>query len=676
MELFIPLGAARQQGRTRDCRLSAVLLTLLFSLLSISLAPKASAQQAGSPPAPHLTASAGTGQAALTWNQTAYAQNSNQTVAYNIYRGTSPGSEGTSAYASVPAPSDTESPVTYTDTAVTNGTAYYYQVVTMVTTSSPPYYAISLQQSASSNEASATPYNPLSAPTDLAAYATGSGKITLYWSGVSGATGYNVFRGTASGGEDYAHPVNGSTPVTTLDSGPGVTNMLLFSDTGLTNGTQYFYTVEAVNAATQSGPSNEDSDTVDATGIPYDSGDPTQIIPAVSQMVSSNLTENEMGVGVLAVAGPDGVIYQGNYPNGDPPLALAAAGKYNGSSNTISYTDGSTTPAPPLDDDSAALGGTGNSAATGGQSAAVMGCPPLTPKYNYAYPPKNPTATGIFRKVESQPGYYGLESFINLPDPKDNNAYDHSSVGLFNGDTAFIYTGGAVWDYTLHAETSALDVGLQLSTQGQNGQGWRPFVLDMRKAGTVFPATVYLGSPTYGQVGQTRHIFVVVLPDTSPLMTFQAPGYGTIKNKHIVLTVTGDVQATYYDKSGTLHKSEQAQAVTYVYVGVQGWTNKACKMIKRANSIGQLVPNNAGSGPGGGFNVDSSFVYGADWGLGYSNVTLFPGGEMDQSLVALEGAYPAGPYASGYINWLEQSPFSWEQNIDLRTSLNTPFPFY
>lgn len=634
------------------------------------------------PQAPHLTAAAGNSQVTLSCNQTAYPQNANQTVSYNIYRGTSAGGEGAAVYATMSTPSDIETPVSYTDTAVTNGTTYYYQVVAAITTRSgggfPTPLYISVQQNPSSNEVSATPTAPvaLAAPTDLAVYATGSGKVTLYWSGIAGASGYNIYRGTAAGGEDYAHPVNGAAPVTTQDNGPGVTNMFLYSDTGLTNGTEYFYTIKAVNGSSQSGPSNEDSGIIDATGIPYDTRDPAQIIPAVSQMVSNNLTQNESGVGVLSVAGPDGVIYQGNYPNGDPPLALAAAGKYDGSSNTITYTDGTTTPAPPLDDDSSALGGTSNSVS---QTASTMSCPPLTPKYNHSYPAKNPNATGIFRKVESQPGQYGLESFITLPNPNDSNPYDHSSVGLYNGDTAFIYTGGAVWNYASNSETSALDVGLQLSTQSQNGVGWRPFILDKRKAGTVFPGTIYLGSPTYAQVNgtnHTKHVFTVVLSDSIPLMTFQAPGYGTIKNKHISLTITGHVLASYYDQANTYHNQESVGSVTYVYVGIKGWTKKACLMIKRANSIGQKIPSNAGSGPGGGFNLTSSFVYGADWGLGYSNVTLFPGGEMDQNLVAIEGSYPAGPSAGGYINWLEQSAFSWEQNINLRTSLNTPHPLY
>ena len=55
------------------------------------------------------------------------------------------------------------------------------------------------------------------------------------WSATAGAVSYNVYRGTSPGGE-------GTTPVAT-----GVT-VLGFTDTGLTNGTTYYYQMTALNA--------------------------------------------------------------------------------------------------------------------------------------------------------------------------------------------------------------------------------------------------------------------------------------------------------------------------------------------------------------------------------------------------------------------------------------------
>jgi choice-of-anchor B domain-containing protein len=77
------------------------------------------------------------------------------------------------------------------------------------------------------------PIAPPGAPSGFSA-APGNGQVALTWSAASGASGYKVQRGTTSGG-----------PYTTVkDNIVGTT----FTDTGLTNGTAYFYVVTATNA--------------------------------------------------------------------------------------------------------------------------------------------------------------------------------------------------------------------------------------------------------------------------------------------------------------------------------------------------------------------------------------------------------------------------------------------
>jgi fibronectin type 3 domain-containing protein len=84
-----------------------------------------------------------------------------------------------------------------------------------------------------------------SAPYGLRAVA-GNDQVTLTWLGGGGATSFNVYRGTAAGGE---------TLVEAGVSGPS------FVDTGVSNGTSYFYRVSAVNDAGEGSQSGEASAT-------------------------------------------------------------------------------------------------------------------------------------------------------------------------------------------------------------------------------------------------------------------------------------------------------------------------------------------------------------------------------------------------------------------------------
>jgi hypothetical protein len=82
---------------------------------------------------------------------------------------------------------------------------------------------------------------PPATPTALQATA-GNAQVTLSWTASTGTTTYNVKRSTTTAG-----------PYATISS-PATTS---FTDTGLTNGTPYFYVVTAVNSAGESGPSNQ-----------------------------------------------------------------------------------------------------------------------------------------------------------------------------------------------------------------------------------------------------------------------------------------------------------------------------------------------------------------------------------------------------------------------------------
>ena len=394
-------------------------------MLASLTVPHPTLAQGTPPPAPTLTAAAGSGQVTLSWNQTV-TPGTNQDVVYWVYRGTAPGGEGSSYYTALYPPYGSKTaPTTYTDTAVTNGTAYYYEVVTVLRTQSGS--AEGLNESAPSNEASATPHNPSQPPvTDLAAYATGSGKITLYWSGVNGATGYNVYRGTASGGENYSTPVNGATPVTTQDTGPGVSNIYQFSDTGLTDGTEYFYTVVAVYAAGVSAASNEDSDVPDPAAVPWDGSSPSAILSAFRSAFASDVENVGTGSYVLRVVGPDNVIYDDSYSTAQPTDGTITSG-----TNQFVRPDGSSLSLP---DD---LGEFDTPSGMGPNSVGTS----------------LPASRGPYRRVRTGPTalYRGESGMVVLPSPQI------TPTGHTHGDTAMIFLGAS-------GANIEVDTGLQYST--------------------------------------------------------------------------------------------------------------------------------------------------------------------------------------------------------------------
>ena len=90
-------------------------------------------------------------------------------------------------------------------------------------------------------------------PTGLTA-TPGNAQVALNWKAPSGATSYNVKRATVTGG-----------PYTTIASSISTTN---YTNTGLTNGTTYYYVVTAVNSAGESGNSFEVNATPQATTPP------------------------------------------------------------------------------------------------------------------------------------------------------------------------------------------------------------------------------------------------------------------------------------------------------------------------------------------------------------------------------------------------------------------------
>lgn len=146
---------------------------------------------------------------------------------YRVYRDTSAGVDRTQANQVADLSANTES---YTDTSLTDSTEYYYVVE-----------AYNVDETAASSEVAAT--TDPAAPSDTTLDTTTSREITVSWTDNStNEDGYRVYRSQSDGG--YTEVADLATDTTT------------YTDTGLEDGEQYWYYVEAyVGSKTASGAS-------------------------------------------------------------------------------------------------------------------------------------------------------------------------------------------------------------------------------------------------------------------------------------------------------------------------------------------------------------------------------------------------------------------------------------
>jgi fibronectin type 3 domain-containing protein len=190
-------------GLTDGTSYSYTVVALNGTVPSSASTAVAATPVATAPAAPTgLIAAPGNTQIGLSWTAV------NGATLYRVFRnGTSVGTTGSPAY---------------TDTGLTNGTSYSYYVVA---------YRLNSPASAASATVASSPVTPpLSTPTGVSA-TPGDTQVSLTWNAVSAATSYKVLRN----GSQVAAPAGTS-----------------YTDTGLTNGTTYSYTVVAVSASSSS----------------------------------------------------------------------------------------------------------------------------------------------------------------------------------------------------------------------------------------------------------------------------------------------------------------------------------------------------------------------------------------------------------------------------------------
>ena len=176
------------------------------------------------PTAPqNVNVAQGNARLTVSWSPPADTGGSSIT-SYRLYRGTSPGGQGTTAYKTG------LTTTSYVDTSVTNGTTYYYKVTAVNGVGEGPRSA----------EASAKAVKAPSQITNLVARSASSRGVQLTWTapfnGGLPIQGYKIYRSRSSSSQSYYVTVTCST------------TSCSYTDTNTTRGYRYYYRVAAYNA--------------------------------------------------------------------------------------------------------------------------------------------------------------------------------------------------------------------------------------------------------------------------------------------------------------------------------------------------------------------------------------------------------------------------------------------
>ncbi len=280
-----------------------------------------------------LTATASAGKVTLSWAGVSGASS------YDIYRGSVSGGESAT-------PLQTGvTGTSFVDSAVTAGSSYFYEV-TAVNGGG---------QSGDSPEAAAVvPIAVPTAPASLSATAS-VGQVALSWAPVQGASSYDVYRGTVSGGESV-------TPIRT-----GITSTS-FTDSAVTAGSSYFYEVTAVNSSGQS------SDSPEAAAVVPSAPPPSITVPAAPAAI---IAYGEPGSVILLwsdVSNADSYdVYRGTVGGGESATPLLTG------LTSSEFVDSGVTPGKQYYYEVTAVNSGGQSVVSREAAATVMFVPPAAP---------------------------------------------------------------------------------------------------------------------------------------------------------------------------------------------------------------------------------------------------------------------------------------------------------
>ena len=511
---------------------------------------------------------------------------------------------------------------TYIDPGLSQQTKYIYRVRAFNSSG----------WSAWSNEDSDTTFASPN-PADVASpfvVATSSSSNTVYWYGIANVGKYNLYRATTSGG---GYTLVNQNPITVHDSGPGVSNGYVFTDSGLSSGVTYYYVVKPVYSDGTTGNAGPESfDTPNPTAIPWNTNDGLQILAAVDANESFDWDTQEP----VTVIAPNGVSY---YRSGQFGNVQTFPSQANDNPANDDYTLGSDTFAYPAEPDP-------NIPAPG---PSEQGFAPTTPP------------TGPFRRVESVAGCYSFHAFLALPGSGSvviDRRTDSTST-LDSEDTAYIYTGGFLSPYYI-------DAGFARGSS--TVPGWGPFII----TGEPDPNNPgHTKHKTYYEATQTEHNRCFV--QGFAWLSYVTP-HAETDPKIITMSITARYQngghIGFYspNKNGGWDQVSTCGKVQLVAAANRFSAKKSgSSKVKRLNSIAQTLHSNdhpnspTANGPANGLFITGSHIDGCTW----QNVQV-QGSDFDSSLVGRVGRYPANnqyislsvtnPWFNESVNWIRTGP--------------------
>ena len=387
------------------------------------------------PSAPqNLNATGGTSQVSLTWTTPA-SDGGAAITGYKVYRGTVSGSLSLLTTLGVQ--------TAYTDSGVTNGTLYYYQVTALN----------SGGESARSNQASATPQAPIapSAPQNLVA-TPGNATMSLTWqapanSGSAAVTNYKIYRGTSSGSQ---------TLLTTVG------NVLSYSDSGLTNGTTYYYKVSAVSSVGEGAFSNI------ASGLPT-----APTLPGTPQTFTATPADKKVTLAWAAPASTGGVALTGyKVYKGTKSTSLTLLTTVSGT--TLSYVDTAVTNGTTYYYKVSAVNSVGEGVATAVLSAL----------------PKAPTAPGVPTGVTAAPGDKKVTLGWSAPTTDGGSPITGYNIyrGTSSTTTLLTSVSASTFSYVDTAVTNGTTYYYQVAAVNAVGAGTKSTAITAKPTAPTAPA--------------------------------------------------------------------------------------------------------------------------------------------------------------------------------------------